>query len=396
MAPLIFHILAVALAEPSLRGAEREPACGLPGHAHRIVHGKNSQQCSWPWQVSLRMQHKGKGMHFCGGTLLNEHWVLTAAHCVAFLDDCTLPQLRAVLGGWRESKPTAAVQRGVTQVLSHPAFDVLSAYDMDLALLRLDQPVAFNDCLAPACLPHEPSEPRAGRSCAITGLGLLEESGTMPSMLQEARVTTLSPEVCKEDYAGNDTASITGNMFCASGLSSNGVTDACQGDSGGPLLCESAGRYVVAGVTSWGKGCGHRKFPGVYARVSNGLDWIHGVLAGGVEAPGATKVDFNGRMWAVQEGPCQVDSDGCVTSPGHPGAYHNRDKCRIAVNASAAVPIEVKVFDTEENYDRLAVNCVPYSGQKGPHGVTPNSDILWMADGAMVGQGWRLCPAKRP
>ncbi|CAJ1365516.1 unnamed protein product [Effrenium voratum] len=193
MAPLIFHILAVALAEPSLRGAEREPACGLPGHAHRIVHGKNSQQCSWPWQVSLRMQHKGKGMHFCGGTLLNEHWVLTAAHCVAFLDDCTLPQLRAVLGGWRESKPTAAVQRGVTQVLSHPAFDVLSAYDMDLALLRLDQPVAFNDCLAPACLPHEPSEPRAGRSCAITGLGLLEESGTMPSMLQEARVTTLSP-----------------------------------------------------------------------------------------------------------------------------------------------------------------------------------------------------------
>ena len=74
---------------------------------------------------------------------------------------------------------------------------------------------------------------------------------------------------------------VTGAMMCATGATESGITDTCQGDSGGPLVCEEAGRYVLRGVTSWGDGCGLQRFPGVYARVTKGLEWIEEVMQPG-------------------------------------------------------------------------------------------------------------------
>ena len=71
---------------------------------------------------------------------------------------------------------------------------------------------------------------------------------------------------------------ITGSMLCASGRSSNGITDTCQGDSGGPLVCEEDGAFVLRGVTSWGQGCALRGFPGIYARVQSVISWVEDVM----------------------------------------------------------------------------------------------------------------------
>lgn len=146
-------------------------------------------------------------------------------------------------------------------------------------------------------------------------------------------------------------------MMCATGKSATGITDSCQGDSGGSLICEENGRFVVRGVTSWGQGCGVEGFPGVYARVTSAMSWIHDVLDGKVKQSDfePDNIDFQGAMWKVVSGDCVMDKNQCIMSPGFPKNYTSADYCRIAVNDTAAVPIAVEKFDTENNYDSLIV-----------------------------------------
>lgn len=358
------------------------------------MHGEDSKECTWKWQVSLRAEINGTLQHFCGGTLISDKWVLTAAHCTAFLNDCKMGKLRVVAGRWHQDSITKekSISRGVRRVLIHPSFNVESHFNFDFGMLELDSPVPFDDCIGSVCLPSI-GFPRIGTSCEVTGWGTLDMQGALPSVLQQGLVSTLSQDACRMQYA-KDNLTITGAMLCASGTTAKGVTDACQGDSGGPLVCLEGDRFVIAGVISWGHGCGEAEFPGVYARVSSGLDWIQGVLSGNIALPeeSPAEVNFHGRMWAVMSGRCTIDEDGCLRSPGYPNKYGSREKCRIAVDPPAASPIFVDHFSTEYPYDHLEVNCVPYSGKHGPNGIIPNSDIFWLADGSMQDDGWRLCP----
>ena len=394
-------------AQPGRRTADMPNAthagmasCGRVGHStkhqNRIVHGANSTECKWKWQVSLRSEVNGTAQHFCGGTLISEKWVLTAGHCSAFLNDCKMAKLQVVAGGWHQDPKQDTHQRvvrRVKRVVVHPSFNVNSHFDFDFGLLELESPMPFDDCIGSVCLPSTDSTNlRVGTSCEVTGWGTLDMQGALPNVLQHALVSTLSPDACKQQYA-KDNLTITEAMLCASGRTVKGVTDACQGDSGGPLVCLEGERFVIAGVISWGHGCGEANFPGVYARVASGIDWIQSVLSGRIAPePSPAEVDFRGRMWAVASGRCSIDEDGCLRSPGYPDNYGSREKCRIAVNPAAASPISVDHFATEEPYDHLEVNCVPYSGKHGPNDIVPNSDIYWMADGSMQDKGWRLCP----
>ncbi len=159
--------------------------------------------------------------------------------------------------------------------------------DYDFALLELDKPMPINECIGLACLPSGEDSP--GQGCSITGWGTAA-TGPRPNILQEASVTTLQHELCARKYAEHN-SSITSSMLCASGHSESGITDACHGDSGGPMVCEENGFFVVRGVTSWGLGCASR-FPGVYARVSLALDWIHSTMASSHLASQVMKQDL--------------------------------------------------------------------------------------------------------
>ncbi|CAK8986615.1 Serine protease 27 (Marapsin) (Pancreasin) [Durusdinium trenchii] len=399
---LLLNLPVCSGSSPGLRGQKADKpreqdgvdaTCGRVGwhstkRQNRIVHGQDSKQCAWKWQVSLRAMINGTAQHFCGGTLISEKWILTAAHCTAFLNDCKMSKMQVVAGGWHQKMENntdgGIVTRGVRRVLIHPSFNVESHFSMDFGLLELDAPVPFDDCVGSVCLPTK-DFPTVGTNCEVTGWGTLNMEGAVPNVLQQGLVNTVSQDICAEQYA-KDNQTITSGMLCATGATGQGVTDACQGDSGGPLVCLEGERFVIAGVISWGHGCGDANYPGVYARVASGLEWIEAVLSGKIampEEPSSSEVNFHGHMWAVVSGRCSIDEDGCVRSPGYPDQYGGREKCRIAVDTSAAMPITVDHFATEAPYDHLEVNCVPYSGKKGPHGIIPNSDIFWLADGSM-------------
>ncbi|NXD17529.1 TMPSD protease, partial [Nothocercus nigrocapillus] len=239
----------------------------------RIIGGKETSASKWPWQVSVQYGP----IHICGGTIIDAQWVLTAAHCF-FMNSMK------ILDDWR-------VYGGVSDLKQHsegiPVSQVIinSNYsddhdDYDIALMKLSRPLVLSGQVRPACLPMHGQRFQTGRSCFITGFGKTRENedNTSPK-LREAEVKLIDYKVCNSDkvYEGY----LTPRMMCAGYL--QGGKDACQGDSGGPLVCEDGGRWYVAGVTSWGTGCGQKNKPGVYTRVTKLLSWIYSKME--VRAP---------------------------------------------------------------------------------------------------------------
>nr|XP_015196760.1 PREDICTED: transmembrane protease serine 7 [Lepisosteus oculatus] len=162
----------------------------------------------------------------------------------------------------------ALSRTAVKRILTHGRYDA-SSLDYDLALLELATPLEYSGTVRAVCLPPAAHPFSVGQSCFVTGWGLLEEDGSLSLMLQKAEVQIINQTVCNK-YLGN---SLTARMLCAGYLT--GRVDACQGDSGGPLVCQAlTGQWFLAGVVSWGEGCGRWHRPGVYARLTEFRDWI--------------------------------------------------------------------------------------------------------------------------
>ncbi|KAG9264225.1 transmembrane protease serine 9-like [Astyanax mexicanus] len=238
--------------------------CGIASLNTKIVGGQNANNGAWPWQVSLQ-----KGSHFCGGSLINSNWVLTAAHC---FPSNTASQVTAYMGMYalQSSNPNRQ-SSSISRLIVHSSYDT-ATHDNDIALLQLSTSVTFNSYVSPVCLAAPGSTFYTDTQTWVTGWGdtATGVSLSYPMTLQEVQVPVVGNRKCKCLYG---VGSITDNMMCAGLLA--GGKDSCQGDSGGPLVVKQNGRWIQGGIVSFGTGCAQANYPGVYSRVSMYQNWIN-------------------------------------------------------------------------------------------------------------------------
>ncbi|XP_045900181.1 chymotrypsin-like protease CTRL-1 [Micropterus dolomieu] len=243
--------------------------CGVPAIKpqvsgyNKIVNGQNAVSGSWPWQVSLQ---DGRGFHFCGGSLISQYWVVTAAHCRV-----SAGNHRVILGEYdRQSNIEQLQVKTISRAITHPYYNAQN-FNNDITLLKLSSPVQMNPRVSPVCLANSNTTPPSGSMCVTTGWGKTGQTST-PRYLQQTALPLLSPAQCKQYWGSNR---ISDAMICAgaSGVSS------CQGDSGGPLVCQNGGAWYLVGIVSWGTSNCNVRTPAVYARVSYLRSWIDQTVA---------------------------------------------------------------------------------------------------------------------
>lgn len=239
----------------------------------KIMGGLYAKTGEDPWQVGLvRAELTVKPRAFCGGSLIAPFWVVTAAHCV---DLDTRPGDFDVIGGTIDLSK-AGIRVKVAEIFLHPNY-VDTDHLNDIALVRLQNsvtaPARAIAILAPA---KEADHLQWKKTARVTGWGYLAEDGSTVADLRYVEVPVYSNKDCN-DAVSYDGA-VADDMVCAG--FPEGRKDACQGDSGGPLTVAAGDERLLAGVVSWGEGCGRPYKFGVYTRAARYTTWVEDCRAG--------------------------------------------------------------------------------------------------------------------
>ncbi|MEU5154451.1 serine protease [Glycomyces sp. NPDC021274] len=245
--------------------ANAEPAAPNGDFEAQIIGGGDVAEGQYPWLVGLGSPGEGTAYErqFCGGSVIAEDVVLTAAHCV---EDAAAADL-VVFSGAIDLESEDVVETAVADLHVAEDYNDPIAMSNDWALLKLAEPVDVE----PIALGTEPGE-----------FDLLETAGWgntgegFPTTAQWVEVPFVSDADCEAAYPDEVDAQ---TMLCAGDLENGGI-DSCQGDSGGPIMSPAGEDQVLVGIVSWGYGCAEAGNPGVYAEVADFNDAIDEVLAG--------------------------------------------------------------------------------------------------------------------
>ncbi|XP_029700080.1 coagulation factor X isoform X2 [Takifugu rubripes] len=252
---------------PTANGSEHGANLTQDQVMHRIVGGVLEKRGGSPWQVLLR---RADGSGFCGGTLISDQWVVSAAHCLEEGVD------HVTVGDYDKYRPDPGEQLiEVQKVVLHPHFHSFT-FDSDVALLYLARPVTRGPTAAPACLPDPHLSKyllQDGNYGKVSGWGVTKYLGRSSRFLRKVDLPVVGFDTC----TASTEQVITDNMFCAGYLDVH--EDACSGDSGGPFVVNYRGTWFLTGVVSWGERCAAKGKYGVYTRLGNFLNWIHSTMA---------------------------------------------------------------------------------------------------------------------
>ncbi|CAK8695093.1 unnamed protein product [Clavelina lepadiformis] len=335
--------------------AVEETSCGSDSlTSGRIVGGRSAKVGGWPWMVYVLIDSS----FICGGTLIDENWVITAAHCFRSTGiNSTVETFFGRLNPSATKREEPHVQqRTVTQIILHPDWEKDRFPYHDIALLRLSSPVMQGAFIKTVCLPNG-EVPSPNTRCWVTGFGTTAYRGPAAKDLQEVGLPIVDIQRCKRAYEGTQYPVDENLMICA-GYASGGK-DACQGDSGGPLVCQRCDScsWYLAGVVSFGKGCAEPQYFGVYTNVENHEQWISQET--GVPV---TKSRTCGRVVGArfsawdQWTSC---SESCFSGDGMPG---QRSRSRVCLNENP--PHEVCRGNTRQTENCNTDRCA-YWGEYG-------------------------------
>ncbi|OQV25694.1 putative Serine proteinase stubble [Hypsibius exemplaris] len=244
----------------------------------RVVGGQRAFFGQIPWQVSIQ----AFGTHFCGGAILNDRWIITAAHCATAV---SRGQLQLVVGALDITKFDSFLQMIPEQrfnadlVIAHESFNRRQLL-FDIALIRLDRRINFNGQSQPVCLPQQ-DEDFVGQMGLVSGWGKLSENDAGSSATMNfVQLPVMTNRECQMMFSNRDPPQkvIIRNEWICAGFREGG-RDACQGDSGGPMTVFQNGVWELGGIVSGGFGCARANSPGIFTRVASFVSWINQKIA---------------------------------------------------------------------------------------------------------------------
>ncbi|XP_039970554.1 serine protease 7 [Bactrocera tryoni] len=267
----------------------RLPTCGGVTISNKIYGGSDADLYEFPWMVLLEYNRRSGGVSTsCAGSLINNRYVLTAAHCVKGAIEKQIGQLVGVrLGEYDITKQTdcndyscapAAIRVGIEETIPHAQYrDDSPNKENDIALIRLDQDIRFSDSIRPICLPsavaQERSTPASGTQYTVAGWGRTLRS-PKSAVKQKLQVPLVDLSQCQRKYRERK-VNVVSTQLCAGG---HYAEDSCEGDSGGPLMRFRNDAWVLEGIVSFGYKCGLSGWPAVHTRVANYDNWIRSNL----------------------------------------------------------------------------------------------------------------------
>lgn len=235
-------------------------AATLQKFDERIVNGEDAQPGEIPYQVSL--QTSDSSFHFCGGSVLNTNYVITAAHCV---EGKHAYEIKVVAGTIDYYKPGSS--HAVQEIIVHEQYNPSDSWKNDIALLKVKTPFVKSAHLDFVPLPSEGDYAKGNSVAVVSGWGRLWSGGATTNKLQRVNIMIAEQKYCKDMY-DKMYYNIYETQVCAyDPISEKG---SCNGDSGGPLTVDGK----LAGLVSWARDCALVDYPTVYTRVTSYLSWI--------------------------------------------------------------------------------------------------------------------------
>ncbi|XP_075221649.1 venom protease-like isoform X2 [Lycorma delicatula] len=269
--------LSVNIPDEDYDNDDKENTCSI-SKVPLIVDGSPVSPREFPHQALLGYEGNNGIEWLCGGILISENYVLTAAHCIKTKRTSKIGSPKVVLLGERnyESRTDKPQEIGIAKIIIHPDYAKTRPYN-DIALIKLGRNFTVNSYSRPACLLS--NKAINTDKVIATGWGSTENGGTTSKELLKVELNLIDNDKCNYFYSDLPNG-VDETMLCAGDLS--GRKDTCRGDSGGPLqvkLSDPYCMYGIIGVTSLGRynKCGTKQ-PSIFTRVSDYLPWIEKIV----------------------------------------------------------------------------------------------------------------------